>query len=672
MLPKGRFPAADWLAYTASQGDAIGVRLSTTLRVAVSFGVGKSLVRLDKWTWVIGGLAVAAAVVLGALAAAWAGVLAALAGLVPAVLWQAAANRRSRLAARNGILNEARVALVPPGPAEAEKVPGGVARYLRPEEAVVEFWPRPELGALRGWLVSDRPADVQLVTGEGGAGKTRLALQLAREATEEYGFRCYWAQHGTESQTVTAVRQDISPVLIVLDYAETFADMPGLLAQLTAAPLPGEPSPQVRVLLLARSAGEWWDQLVASSSTRLGEALAAISPLALGAITEPTRQREVFEQAVMAFAARLGRPRPSGSRPPAFRPDAVILVVHAAALVSVLDHHSPDSTDQAGDAAAVIGRLLLHEARYWQQSQAQYGLSLGPALTRRVVAAGTLVGADDESSAVQMLSAIDDLGDAGVRGRTARWLHDLYPATGPGRAPAEWIGPLRPDLVAEHLVMSVFSEQPALVRALPAVLPEYRTGRVMRWVARQVDGILSQANPEELATAVREWRPALFQSFEAAARDTNQRWDAAAEKLGMSFSPPPSHGLPAWLRISFSETLLTWGNGSGRTCIHDPLMTSFKPVVSAAWKRYMVVCPECTHLLTIRGGKGSQEDNTCDACGHVARGTGDDIIQPGAVTIGPMTYMFGCCGSCGKELEPTTDQKSGGSSPSERALLGPG
>jgi hypothetical protein len=228
----------------------------------------------------------------------------------------------------------------------------------------------------------------------------------------------------------------------------------------------------------------------------------------------------------------------------------------------------------------VIDRLLLHEARYWQQSQTNYGLSLGPAVTRRVVAVGTLVGADDESSAVQMLSVIDDLGDAGVRGRAARWLHDLYPDTGPDRDPAEWIGPLRPDLVAEHLVTSVFSEQPALVRALPAVLPEYRTGRVMRWVARGMDSILSQATPEELAMAVRTWRPALFQSFEAAARANNQRFDAAAEELGMSFSPLPNHRLPEWLRLAYSETLLTWGTGNGRTCTHDPVMAQLSPLAS--------------------------------------------------------------------------------------------
>ncbi len=61
----------------------------------------------------------------------------------------------------------------------------------------------------------------------------------------------------------------------------------------------------------------------------------------------------------------------------------------------------------------MIAALLRHEARYWQQSQASYELVLGPALTRRVVAAGTLVGADDEESASRLLDAIGELADPG-------------------------------------------------------------------------------------------------------------------------------------------------------------------------------------------------------------------------------------------------------------------
>lgn len=66
----------------------------------------------------------------------------------------------------------------------------------------------------------------------------------------------------------------------------------------------------------------------------------------------------------------------------------------------------------------MIDRLLWHEARYWEHSQARYGLSpgLGATVTRRVVAAGTLVGADDEESAVTLLAAIGDLAEPAADG----------------------------------------------------------------------------------------------------------------------------------------------------------------------------------------------------------------------------------------------------------------
>ena len=59
--------------------------------------------------------------------------------------------------------------------------------------------------------------------------------------------------------------------------------------------------------------------------------------------------------------------------------DAVVLVVHAAALLAVLDYLSDAADaakDPAGGPAGVIARLLRHEARYWQQSQSRYGLAL--------------------------------------------------------------------------------------------------------------------------------------------------------------------------------------------------------------------------------------------------------------------------------------------------------
>ena len=107
--------------------------------------------RFDKWTLVIGGAAVAAAVVLGALAGAGPGVLAALAGLASAVLWQVAANHRAKVQASSNLLQSAERELAPP---HADAV--SPAMFLRAEAAVVPFQQRPELAALRDWLVSGR------------------------------------------------------------------------------------------------------------------------------------------------------------------------------------------------------------------------------------------------------------------------------------------------------------------------------------------------------------------------------------------------------------------------------------------------------------------------------------------------------------------------------------
>ena len=82
-----------------------------------------------------------------------------------------------------------------------------VARYLRPEEAVVPFRARPELDELLGWCVSGGHAAVRLVTGDGGAGKTRLALRLGEELAAN-GWQPLWVPRGSEREAVGAVHDD--------------------------------------------------------------------------------------------------------------------------------------------------------------------------------------------------------------------------------------------------------------------------------------------------------------------------------------------------------------------------------------------------------------------------------------------------------------------------------
>ena len=430
--------------------------------------------RLDKWTYIIGAATVATATELGLLAAGKPGALGAFAGLVPAVLWQIAADRRKKTRERDELLDRAAQQLVPP------ELPGGAAKYLRPEDQVVKFWPRPELAVLRSWSVSTRHTDIQLITGEGGAGKTRLALQFGQEAAQKYGWQFYWVSAGEEAKAAAAVRESQIPVLLILDYAETRTD----LGEFLTGVIEDGPGANVRVLLLARSAGEWWQQLITGTGAVLSETLAAVQPIPLGPLTGPSGQHEVFKQAMEAFAAELNTDCPSTALPLSIDPRAPALVVHAAALLAVLDHQSGQKISQDASGSDVIAGLLRHEARYWGQSQASYGLALGPVTSRRTVAAGTLIGADDEASAARLLEAIEELADPAIRGRAARWLHDLYPPEPESSAAREWIAPLRPDLVAENLVVTVLSDQPHLALALTGDLTERRAGRALTLLAR--------------------------------------------------------------------------------------------------------------------------------------------------------------------------------------------
>jgi hypothetical protein len=154
-----------------------------------------------------------------------------------------------------------------------------VARYLRPEEAVVPFRARPELDELLSWCVSGGYAAVRLVTGDGGSGKTRLALWPGQELTAR-GWQPLWVPRGAERDAVGAVHTVGQPCVLMVDYAETRSDLAGLLDQVAA----DKGGPDLRILLLARSAGEWWQQLLASVEEQAAALLEADALVVLGPV----------------------------------------------------------------------------------------------------------------------------------------------------------------------------------------------------------------------------------------------------------------------------------------------------------------------------------------------------------------------------------------------------
>jgi hypothetical protein len=367
------------------------------------------------------------------------GGLAAVAAAYVPVFRDRARERRAELEQAAARQAEARTRLRAVAEPAFEAEPGP-SLLLRPERAIVKFTGREaELSELRAWCQGDQPRSVRLVTGAGGVGKTRLALQVAAEwkaAGQEYVL----VAAGQEAKALERARAvTAGPVLLVADYAETRSGLADLLRAVVDDPGP------VRVLLLARSLGEWWDRLAEASAPAVTRLLSAHNPIRLEAPVEDVPDVDLAAAAVPFFAGALRVPVPSGVSfvlPPGRVP---VLVLHAAALVAVLRSQT-DPPGPLGVAVSegMLGELLVHEARYWRRTAASYGLPGDGAVLKAVVAAAILLGARDLEEAAAAAGRVPDLAGtpAGELRRWGRWLYGLYlPGRRSGPGPG---GPDRP------------------------------------------------------------------------------------------------------------------------------------------------------------------------------------------------------------------------------------
>jgi hypothetical protein len=255
------------------------------------------------------------------------------------------------------------------------ELPGmGPAGLLDPRRGLVDFVGRErELAVLLAWCEDDQPRGVRLVTGPGGVGKTRLSVELCARL-EPLGWRCVRVGDREEAVALAAARRGwLGPVLLVVDYAETRIGLRGLLRSVA-----GDAGP-VRVLLLARSMGEWRD--------RLGGGEPAIRELLTGAdgdqplpaaVSVELSNADLVRAAAPMFAAALGVAAPSRVAVEA-GPGAVrVLDLHAAALVAVLRSAAAEETVRVS-VAGVLEELLGHEERFWHGSAERAGLLAGTA-----------------------------------------------------------------------------------------------------------------------------------------------------------------------------------------------------------------------------------------------------------------------------------------------------
>jgi tetratricopeptide (TPR) repeat protein len=262
------------------------------------------------------------------------------------------------------------------------------------------------LELLRVWRDDPQtPIGVRLLHGAGGQGKTRLTTRFAELSTQA-GWAVAEAIHASQLGYPVEGEQHIATdtgLLIVVDYGERWptTDLLGLVAQHRLAARRGGtagPATRLRVLVLARPAGQWW-QSVIDALDRFADPEVYTDKMGLRELaqtrTNPeqahTEREEVFAAARDRFAKALGVVDAAAVRPPRDI-DAPsygrVLTVHMAALAAVHAHASGarPPTDRHGLAAY----LLRRERQEWQAIHVRDPNFTEPAVMAQAVYTATL------------------------------------------------------------------------------------------------------------------------------------------------------------------------------------------------------------------------------------------------------------------------------------------
>ena len=284
----------------------------------------------------------------------------------------------------------------------------------------------------------DRP--LWLIQGPSGAGKTLLANEVAYHLTAQR-WPCGWARPGMAAYAVTAAARNGRRALLLVDDAETRAD----LYELLRAVANGGMALPVRVIIVAREFGSWWESMLSRLSPTEQEALASgRTVMGGGGITLPTAQAVALRSLDLGDGPR-GQ---TVAKLATADPVSAAVLLRLAALVVALSTR----VGQLGPAEvrSALRDLFEEEEGYWRRAAGEV-IAPGqptPAL-RSALAASAVVGTEGLADAATVLRRVPALavGAADRLARLAVWWHGLYARVGDAGAPT----PRLPAWLAERL-----------------------------------------------------------------------------------------------------------------------------------------------------------------------------------------------------------------------------
>ncbi|MFI6226151.1 hypothetical protein ACIBCR_02390 [Micromonospora echinospora] len=316
------------------------------------------------------------------------------------------------------------------------------SELLAGQNEVVDFVGRErELAELVRWRDASGTG-LHLVHAAGGQGKTRLARQFATRSVAD-GWTVLVAQHPGAARPPIPGKAAARTLLIV-DYADRW---PRTTLERVLCRDPGPAlGAELKVLLLARTAGPWWLAVryaLRRAGYRLGEQ--ALAPLGG---TEEQRQ-QVYAAAVRRFREAYRLPEVSEPEPPGPLGDPSyrsVLTLQMSALVAV-DAAARGETPPA-DPGALSDYLLDREYAHWAALHDGGHVEVDPQVMGRLVSVATLTRPVPRPRAARTLTLVR-LADSP---RAAESLLDDHQRSYPPTRPETALEPLYPDRLGEDFI----------------------------------------------------------------------------------------------------------------------------------------------------------------------------------------------------------------------------